>query len=210
MSCSRYDRTVARTTPLYRRTISSQARGSPPLARGSRSVARGVAPAWARLVLASADLSPAASAFLAVSTQQEHHAARLRRAVLVVLSVLAFVPRGLRSSRLATASAVQRERDAALSSQLTAQADRLRGTDTSVAAQLDLTAYRMRPKTRDLPVPAGIPWPAAARIAPFDEHPHPSDVGAVCVAARALPAALPVTRDRKWLHSQPYLWMTIA
>jgi WD domain, G-beta repeat len=39
----------------------------------------------------------------------------------------------------------QRERDTALFNQITAQADRLRGIDTSLAAQLDLTAYRMRP-----------------------------------------------------------------
>jgi hypothetical protein len=41
------------------------------------------------------------------------------------------------------------ERDAALFNQLTAEADQVRGTDISLAAQLDLTAYRMRP-TPDL------------------------------------------------------------
>jgi WD40 repeat protein len=43
----------------------------------------------------------------------------------------------------------QSERDTAIFNQITAQADRLRNTDGSLAAQLDLTAYRMRP-TPDL------------------------------------------------------------
>jgi WD40 repeat protein len=43
----------------------------------------------------------------------------------------------------------QIQRDTAIFNQITAQADRLRSTDVSLAAQLDLTAYRMRP-TPDL------------------------------------------------------------
>ena len=43
----------------------------------------------------------------------------------------------------------QAQRDTAIFDQITAQADRLRSTDVSLAAQLDLIAYRMRP-TPDL------------------------------------------------------------
>ena len=117
------------------------------LYRGARLEA---ARTWAMSTAQRADLSPVASAFLAASIEQEHHSARLRRAVLVVLSVLALVASGAAAVALSQSVAAQRERDTALFSQITAQADRLRGTDTSLAAQLDLTAYRMRPKTRDL------------------------------------------------------------
>jgi WD40 repeat protein len=43
-----------------------------------------------------------------------------------------------------------RQRDNAIFNQITAQADRLRSTDVSLAAQLDLTAYRMQPENQDL------------------------------------------------------------
>jgi WD domain, G-beta repeat len=43
----------------------------------------------------------------------------------------------------------QRARDTAIFNQITAEADRLRSTDVSLAAQLDLTAYRMRPESPD-------------------------------------------------------------
>ncbi|MGH3973101.1 MAG: WD40 repeat domain-containing protein, partial [Pseudonocardiaceae bacterium] len=44
----------------------------------------------------------------------------------------------------------QTQRDTAIVNQITLQADRLRSTDVSLAAQLALTGYRMRPETRDL------------------------------------------------------------
>jgi WD40 repeat protein len=43
----------------------------------------------------------------------------------------------------------QEQRDTAILGQIILQADRLRGADVSLAAQLDLTGYRMRP-TPDL------------------------------------------------------------
>src|SRR5207237_7985826 len=51
------------------------------------------------------------------------------------------------SKQSATARA---ERDRAIFNQVTAEADRLRSTDVSLAAQLDLTAHRMRPHDQDL------------------------------------------------------------
>ncbi|MDQ3764419.1 MAG: WD40 repeat domain-containing protein, partial [Actinomycetota bacterium] len=65
---------------------------------------------------------------------------------MAVLLIAALVAAGIAFQQRATA---QRERDTAVFNQTTAQADRLRSTDVSLAAQLDLTAYRMRP-TLDL------------------------------------------------------------
>jgi WD40 repeat protein/transcriptional regulator with XRE-family HTH domain len=116
------------------------------LYRGSRLDA---ARNWAASTSHEGDLSPAASAFLAASTEQERRGARLRRAVLIVLSVLALVASGAAVVAFQQSTAAQRERDIVTFNQITAQADRLRGTDVSLAAQLSLTAYRMRP-TPDL------------------------------------------------------------
>ncbi|MGH3887531.1 MAG: NACHT and WD repeat domain-containing protein, partial [Pseudonocardiaceae bacterium] len=112
------------------------------LYRGSRLE---VARTWATSKSNEGDLSPAASEFLAASTQQEHRAVRIRRAVLVILSVLVLVASGAAAVASQQRAAAQSERDTATFNQITAQADRLRDTDVSLAAQLDLTAYRMRP-----------------------------------------------------------------
>ncbi|MGH3722434.1 MAG: helix-turn-helix domain-containing protein, partial [Pseudonocardiaceae bacterium] len=112
------------------------------LYRGNRLEA---ARTWAASRSSEGDLSPVVSEFLVASTQQEHSAARLRRTVLVVLSVLALVASGAAAVALYQTAAAQSERDTAIFNQITAQADQLRGTDVSIAAQLDLTAYRMRP-----------------------------------------------------------------
>ena len=70
--------------------------------------------------------------------------------MLVVLSVLALVASGAAVVALhRTQHRTRNERDNAILNQITAQADRLRSTDVSLAAQLDLIAYRMRP-TPDL------------------------------------------------------------
>ncbi|MBV8539502.1 MAG: hypothetical protein JO364_13950 [Pseudonocardiales bacterium] len=116
------------------------------LYRGNRLEA---ARAWAGSNAHEGDLSPAASAFLDASTQQERRAARLRRARLVLLFVLVFAVFGAAVVAFQQRATAQSERDTATFNQVIAQADRLRGTDISLAAQLDLTAYRMRP-TPDL------------------------------------------------------------
>ncbi|MGB6162181.1 MAG: WD40 repeat domain-containing protein, partial [Pseudonocardiaceae bacterium] len=116
------------------------------LYRGNRLEA---ARTWVTSRSYEGDLSPAASAFLAASTEQERRAVKLRRAVLVVLSVLALVASGAAVFAFQQRATAQSERDTAIFNQITAQADRLRSTDVSLAAQLDLTAYRMR-QTPDL------------------------------------------------------------
>ncbi|MGH3802331.1 MAG: WD40 repeat domain-containing protein, partial [Pseudonocardiaceae bacterium] len=116
------------------------------LYRGSRLE---VARAWATSKPDEGDLSPAASEFLAASAEQERRAVRLRRAVLVVLSVLALVASGAAVVAFKQTGTAQQERDTAIFNQIIAQADRLRSTDVSLAVQLDLTAYCMR-RTPDL------------------------------------------------------------
>jgi WD40 repeat protein len=112
------------------------------LYRGTRLEA---ARAWAASTPNQADLSPTASAFLTASTHQSHRAARVRRAVIVVLSVLALLTSTTAAFALQQRAVAQNERDAAVTDQIIAQADRLRGTNVSLAAQLDLLAYRRRP-----------------------------------------------------------------
>ncbi|MBW0010577.1 MAG: TIR domain-containing protein, partial [Pseudonocardiales bacterium] len=82
--------------------------------------------------------------------RQHRRTMRLARgsvAALAVLLVTALVAALVAFQQRATARS---ERDNAIFNQITAQADRQRSTDVSLAAQLDLTAYHMRPTTPDL------------------------------------------------------------
>ncbi|MGH3773775.1 MAG: hypothetical protein ACRDRW_20695 [Pseudonocardiaceae bacterium] len=82
--------------------------------------------------------------------RQHRRTMRLARGgvtALAVLLIAALVAAAVAFQQTGTA---HRERDDAIFNQITAQADRLRSTDVSLAAQLDLTAYRIRPKTQDL------------------------------------------------------------
>ena len=97
---------------------------------------------WASSISHAADLSPLAADFLAASNQRGHRVTRLRRAALALLCILALVAVG--AAVIARADA-KREHNNAIFNQLIANAERERGTDVSLAAQLDLTAYRMRP-----------------------------------------------------------------
>jgi WD40 repeat protein len=99
------------------------------------------------------DLDDEARAFLDATTQRvtatKERERRLRTRTLTGLStllVLALIASVVAFQQRSTAQA---QRDTAIFNQITAQADRLRSTDLSLAAQLDLTAYRMRP-TPDL------------------------------------------------------------
>jgi hypothetical protein len=84
---------------------------------------------------------------------------------LVMLLVAALVAAVIAFQQRATA---QSERDTAIFNQITAQADRFRNTDVSLAAQLDLTAYRMRP-TPDLSTVL-LTLGNAALATPLDSH----------------------------------------
>ncbi|MFH8497849.1 nSTAND1 domain-containing NTPase [Streptomyces coeruleorubidus] len=90
-------------------------------------------------------LSPLAKAFLAASLRKKHRSVQRRRSVIVVLSVLSLLTTSAALVALHQRSSAQRERDAALQSRLVAEADALRDTDRSLAAQLDLVAQRRQP-----------------------------------------------------------------
>jgi WD40 repeat protein len=83
-------------------------------------------------------------AFLAASTARVKRAARLRRTVTAVLLALALLASGAATLAYQQRGKALDERNTAIFSQVSAEADRLRTTDSSLAAQLDLVAYRMR------------------------------------------------------------------
>ena len=112
-------------------------------------------------------LPPAGRAFLSAA----HHAARqnLRRrrsgfAALAILTVLAIVASGIAFQQ--RAGAVQ-QRDRAIYNQVVAEALQSGTSDTSLAARLDLAAYRINP-TRDL----------ASRLLDTENTPLPSTLAA--------------------------------
>ncbi|AIS02323.1 WD40 repeat domain-containing protein [Streptomyces glaucescens] len=93
------------------------------------------------------ECGPVVSAFLAASLRQRHRTRRIRQAVtagLTALAVLAAVSAALALHQRNTA---QQERNAAILGETRAQADLLRETDASLAAQLDLVAHQMSPDT---------------------------------------------------------------
>jgi transcriptional regulator with XRE-family HTH domain len=107
------------------------------LYRGSRLEA---ARTWAASHAHEDDLSPAAAAFLAASTEQERRASRSRRTVLVVLSTLltlALIATGLAVWQQQRASAAQR---LVIARSMVAQADRIRDRDPRLALQLGVAA----------------------------------------------------------------------
>ncbi|HEY8985583.1 MAG TPA: ATP-binding protein, partial [Streptomyces sp.] len=92
-----------------------------------------------------ADVTPLAADFLHASGAQERRARRLRRGAVAVVSVLALLASGLAVYALDRRREAVEQRDEAIFNRVTAEADRLRGTDSALAAQLDLAAYDMRP-----------------------------------------------------------------
>ncbi len=94
-------------------------------------------------------LSQVEDDFLTVSTAQQDRTTRRRHAQVAALVVLVLVISGVAVVAFQQRATAQNERDTAIINQITAEADRLPSTDISLAAQLDLTAYRMRP-TPDL------------------------------------------------------------
>ncbi|MFE7113910.1 hypothetical protein ACFU99_00575 [Streptomyces sp. NPDC057654] len=111
------------------------------LYRGSRLESAGQ---WADAAPADGP-STTATLFLAASLRQHRRAARVRRTVIAVLSVLALLATGAAAYAFVERSAAQDQRNIAILNQLRAEADSLRETDPSLAAQLDLTAYRRKP-----------------------------------------------------------------
>jgi WD40 repeat protein len=97
-------------------------------------------------------LSPTAATFLAASIRHQRRTTRRWRLAVTGLAVLtatatisAVWADQQRSTAETERQAANQQRDLATFRQIVAQADALRATDPSLAAQLDLTAYRIRP-----------------------------------------------------------------
>ncbi|MFI8194469.1 WD40 repeat domain-containing protein [Streptomyces sp. NPDC085946] len=103
----------------------------------------------ARLDPVDDELTPLERHFLTSSLHRRHRAALLRRVVVAVLAVLALLATGTAVVALQARAAAQAERDDAVFGQLTAEADRVRETNSGLAARFDVAAYGMR-STPDL------------------------------------------------------------
>ena len=91
------------------------------------------------------DLTPAARDFLAASRQQQRRATALRRSAVAALAALAMVASTAFVVAFLEGTTAARQRDQAIYNQAIAEALQLGSSDTSLAAQLNLTAYRMHP-----------------------------------------------------------------
>ncbi|OSP37753.1 hypothetical protein B7767_36075 [Streptomyces sp. 13-12-16] len=103
-----------------------------------------VARTWA-LNAPSNSLSSRARAFLAAGERARRRIARLRSMVIAALVVLTLLASGAAGMALKQQGEALHQRDLAVYNRVVAEADRLRGTDQSLASQLDLVAHRMRP-----------------------------------------------------------------
>ena len=94
-------------------------------------------------------LSPVGSAFLDASVRHEHRTATLRRVAVATLAISLAIAVILAGFAFAQRSTAVSERNLAFFNQTAAEGLQLAGSDTSLAAELDLAAYRMR-QTSDL------------------------------------------------------------
>ncbi|MEU5090182.1 hypothetical protein [Streptomyces sp. NPDC021356] len=115
------------------------------LYRGSRLAA---AQQWAQAHLADGRLSRRAQDFLAASARHQDRGLRRRRAAVVALSLLTVLAVAAAGIALQQRSTARSERDSAVSGEVQAQAEQLRGTDQSLAARLDVAGYRIHPTRR--------------------------------------------------------------
>ncbi|MET8974181.1 NACHT and WD repeat domain-containing protein [Streptomyces sp. NPDC004539] len=92
-----------------------------------------------------ADVTRLVADFLHASGAQQRRSRRLRQGAVAVVSALALIASALAVYALDRRREAVEQRDEAIFNRVTAEADRLRGTDSALAAQLDLAAYDMRP-----------------------------------------------------------------
>ncbi|MEU6775187.1 helix-turn-helix domain-containing protein [Streptomyces sp. NPDC046759] len=103
---------------------------------------------------------PRVEEFLAASVRHADRAARLRRAGIAAVCVLALVASVAAAVAFKKSATAQAERNNAIAGEVQAEAGQLRETDPSLAAQLDIAAYRIRPLPQlrtDLISAAGAP-----------------------------------------------------
>ncbi|MFJ8107455.1 hypothetical protein [Streptomyces sp. NPDC096132] len=91
------------------------------------------------------ECGPVVSAFLAASVRQRHRTRRIRQGVLAGLTVLAVLAAFSAVLAFQQRDTAQQQRNTAILGEIRAQADLMRATDPSLAAQLDLVAHRMSP-----------------------------------------------------------------
>ncbi|GAA2384902.1 hypothetical protein GCM10010420_04080 [Streptomyces glaucosporus] len=132
---------------LHRR-LTEAAHGWEDLGRDPGALYRGSRLAMAREAFPEPDrhrdLTALEREFLAASVRQRHRTAVRRRAVTAVLAVLLLLASGTAVVAFQQRATARAERNTAVFHQITAKADELRGTQSSLAAQLDLAAHRMR------------------------------------------------------------------
>ncbi|KAB8176777.1 hypothetical protein [Microbispora catharanthi] len=112
------------------------------LYRGGRLA---VASEWAERHRGDVLISGRVERFLAASARQHNRSVALRRAAVALMAVLTLVASAAAVIALQQGSVARAERDRALSEQVMTEADQVRTTDPSLAAELDLAAYRIRP-----------------------------------------------------------------
>ena len=135
------------------RELTEAARVWQQLGRDTGALYRGSRLASAREAFPERDrareLTPLEQSFLTASVQRRRRARLLRRTVTAVLAALVLLTSGTAVVAFQQRATARAERNAAIFNQLTSQADGLRETQPSLAAQLDLAAYR-RKQTPDL------------------------------------------------------------
>lgn len=112
------------------------------LYRGARLASAGE---WAERHRDDVLLDDSIREFLAASVRQENRLACLRRSAIAMLVILALVASGAAAIAFQQRASARAERDRAVAEQVLTEADQVRGTDTSLAAQLTLAAHRIRP-----------------------------------------------------------------
>ncbi|MFF7982197.1 hypothetical protein ACFZDK_24230 [Streptomyces sp. NPDC007901] len=90
-------------------------------------------------------LGPAASEFLTASVRHRQRARRVWQGVIACLSVLGLLVAVAWVVAVQSAREARQERNTAIAGEIRAEADQVRATDASLAAQLDLVAQRMKP-----------------------------------------------------------------
>ena len=112
------------------------------LLRGGRLEA---AAGWAAEHSDQGDVSPMTRAFLRESRRQQSRSSHLRQAAVAVLAVLALVAAGTAWFALGQRNSAEASSRVAILNQVTAEADQVSSTDQSLAAELNVLAYRMKP-----------------------------------------------------------------
>jgi WD40 repeat protein len=119
-------------------------RDSSALLRGGRLEA---AASWAAEHSEQGDVTAVTKAFLQESRRQQNRASRLRRGAVAVLAVLTFLAAGIAWFAFGQRNLAEASSRVAILSQVTSEADQVSSTDQSLAAELNVLAYRMKPST---------------------------------------------------------------